>query len=212
MTIVVPLQPAHAESIARNGASAPAPPSDAVGDRELVERMARADVAAHEALYRRHAASVATFVRRLVSDPEAAEDVVHDVFLDAWHSAPRYRGDAAVRSWLFAIAHHRACNELRRRRTRSPASLARAFFGRGRAAAESADPRRAADERLDVTAAVAELPQAQAVVIALVYWHGLSVEEAARVVGAPIGTVKSRLGRARATLLARLEDLDELLS
>ncbi|MEO8084694.1 MAG: sigma-70 family RNA polymerase sigma factor [Ardenticatenales bacterium] len=184
--------------------------ADAIADAALLVRVAAGEVAAHALLYERHAATLLLYLRRLVGDPEVAEELLHDVFLDVWRGAATYRAQSRVGTWLLAIAHSRACNELRRRSIRTPAALAARLLARGRSAAAPVDPRARADARVDVAAAVTLLSTEQAAVIELVYWHGLSLDEVASVVGAPIGTVKSRLSRARSFLRTALDGSEVL--
>ncbi|MBK6768282.1 MAG: sigma-70 family RNA polymerase sigma factor [Ardenticatenales bacterium] len=223
MTLAVPHRPPFVAATTTCGgmgvgdarpAASPRERSTALGgepaaDAVLVARIAAGDARAHAQLYDHHAAALLHYLRRLVADPLVAEELLHDVFLDAWRGAAAFRGDSRVITWLLAIAHSRGCNELRRRATRSPAALAKRLFDRGRAVATAADPHAHAEARLDVAAALGALPAAQAVVVDLVYWHGLSLEDVARVVDAPLGTVKSRLSRARTALRALLAEEGE---
>lgn len=183
--------------------------SAALADAPLLARVAAGDAAAHALLYERHAAALLLYLQRLVGDPDVAEELLHDVFLDVWRGAASYRGQSRVGTWLLAIAHSRACNELRRRAIRTPAALAARLLARGRSAGAPVDSRARSEARVDIAAALSMLSSEQAAVVELVYWHGLSLDEVASVVGAPVGTVKSRLSRARRFLRAVLGGSEE---
>ena len=174
-----------------------APASDP--DRQLVRRMADGDVDAHRELYERYARGLLSYLAARLDDDAAAEELLHDVMLAAWHAARTFRGESSVRTWLLVIAHHRACNELRRRGrlvpVASPEAVTAARTGEGGRHAVAG-----VDSRIDLEAAFARLPDEQRAALELVFVHGLSQDEAARVLGVPSGTVKSRLHRAKARL------------
>ncbi|MCC7019063.1 MAG: RNA polymerase sigma factor [Ardenticatenales bacterium] len=178
-------------------------------DRELLVRVAQGDADAHRQVYERHGPAVLAFLISRTADRALSEDLLHDVMLAAWRAAGTFRGASAVRTWLLSIAHNKACNALRRlKRERLgawigsaavAASGARSFM---HAAAEphGIEP----DARVELAAAVAALPEDQRTALVLYFYHGLSVDEIAQVVGAPGGTVKSRMSRGKASLRARL--------
>jgi|GEM_PF-130597 len=178
-------------------------------DRELLVRVAQGDADAHRQVYERHGPAVLAFLISRTADRALSEDLLHDVMLAAWRAAGTFRGASAVRTWLLSIAHNKACNALRRlKRERLgawigsaavAASGARSFM---HAAAEphGIEP----DARVELAAAVAALPEDQRTALVLYFYHGLSVDEIAEVVGAPGGTVKSRMSRGKASLRARL--------
>ncbi len=86
-------------------------------DAELVRRMADGDFDAHRLIYTRHAGRVLAYlVARLGGDRGLAEEVLHDVMLEAWRGASGFRAESSALAWLLGIAHHRACNTLRSRR------------------------------------------------------------------------------------------------
>ena len=130
--------------------------------------------------------------RHLVG-PDDAEDVTQDVFVRAWRALPDYRGDAAARTWLLAIAR-RACADAVRKRTRARRLRARL----------EAQPVRvpARDPATDLDALVVALPRDRREAFVLTQVVGCSYEEAAAIAGVPIGTIRSRVARARESLVA----------
>jgi RNA polymerase sigma-70 factor (ECF subfamily) len=149
-------------------------------------------------LFRRHAPAVFVFLVRRTGDRELAEDLTSLVFLEAWRKrgSIRLSGDSAL-PWLYGVALHCARNARR--------SLRRQRAALDRLALERPAPAQAADRELgDVLALLRRLPDNQRDVILACAWTGLSYEDAAVALGVPVGTVRSRLSRARGRL-AELE-------
>src|SRR6202163_4839754 len=86
-------------------------------DRGLLERIAARDKIAFETFFRTHGSAVHRFVRDLVRDDGLAEELTSDVMVEAWRSAAKYGGRSRARTWVFGIAHHKAIDALRKRRT-----------------------------------------------------------------------------------------------
>lgn len=169
-------------------------------ERDLVLRAQRDRVAFAE-LYRRHYRPLCSYVFRRTGDVHATEDLVSDVFVTALRTLPRfrYRG-VPVRFWLLRIATNAVNRWARRRRNRSTACL-------------DVDPPADVDTAVSICGA-AEVERAQHAlltlspklqsVLSLHYFEELSVKEVAAVLGCRVGTVKSRLARARDALRAAL--------
>ena len=168
----------------------------AATDRELWGRAASGEADAFGELYDRHANAIYNFCFRRTADLALAEDLTATVFLEAWRKRRRvaFEDEDGVRPWLFGVANNIVRNETRRLRrfARALASL-----GAPRPTVTAAD--RAADEAQmrEVLAAVRELPRREQDVLALCVFADLSYAEAALALGIPIGTVRSRLARAR---------------
>jgi RNA polymerase sigma-70 factor (ECF subfamily) len=166
-------------------------------DRECLRRLAAGDGGAVSALYDRHAGSVYSLVLRIVDDEGDAEDIVQDVFTQAWRQAARYDASrGVVAAWLLMIARTRAIDKLRSRRARSgpqavdDPQLMESLPGPGLdVAAEMVD----AEQARMVQRALGELPLLQRLAIELAYYEGLTQREIAERLEEPLGTVKTRI-------------------
>jgi RNA polymerase sigma-70 factor (ECF subfamily) len=133
----------------------------------------------------------------VLHDAALAEDAVQDGFLSAWRSAAGFDpGRGSARAWLLTLVHHRAVDLVRARR----ALVVHEAPGPPPERAEIADP--AALDALSLRAALRRLPEEFRAPLALAYWGGLTQQECAERLQAPLGTVKSRTARA----LSRLHD------
>jgi len=175
-------------------------------EQELVAR-ARHDAGAFAEIYRRHAHAIGGYVYRRVGDVHTTDDLVADVFLAAMRALPRYRNRGVpLRAWLYRIATNTvnrwAGRNKWRRLVRLEGNLADSGLD---AAADADDP----SLRADVNAArqaLWSLSMKHQSVLALHYLEGLPVEEVAVVLGCRVGTVKSRLSRAREALRTKLQE------
>lgn len=168
---------------------------DSRTDADLWSRGCAGDQAAVGELFRRHAPAIFVFLVRRTGDRELAEDLTSTVFLEAWRKRAdvQLSGDSAL-PWLYGVALNCARNA-RRALRRHRAALARL-------ALERPLPREPDEARElgDVLALLRRLPESQRDVILACSWTGLSYEDAALALGIPVGTVRSRLSRARAQL------------
>ena len=173
----------------------------AESEADLVER-AKHDREAFTILYRRHYRMISDYVYRRTGDVHATEDLVSDVFLTALRTLPRYRyRGVPLRFWLFRIATNAVNHWARRQRRRATTSLHADQL-------EDAPPpqcstRGEIDREYARRALLSLSPKYQAV-LSLHYFEGLAVKEVAQVIGCRVGTVKSRLARARDALRQRL--------
>jgi RNA polymerase sigma factor (sigma-70 family) len=179
-------------------------PSDA-SDEALWQASQGGDPRAFGALYERHARTIYNYLFRRLADWSEAEDLTAVVYLEAF----RRRTDAVVVEgkllpWLYGIATNVLRNRRRAqwRHRRLLAQLAREHHGE--AEPDVAGRVEAAEQMRSVLKHIDTLPRGQQDVLALCTWSGLSYEEAAAALGVPVGTVRSRLARARASL-AELE-------
>lgn len=176
------------------GEAAPAEPvalADAT-DADLLARHVAGDPHAFGELFRRHRDRMWAVAMRTVGDREIASDAVQEAFIAAFRRADRFRGEAAVTTWLYRITVNCAIDRVRRVRPTSP--LPEIDI------ADRHDRHDQAETALDVRAALATLPEGQRLALVLVDMEGLSVAEAALVLDIAEGTVKSRCSRGRATL------------
>jgi RNA polymerase sigma-70 factor (ECF subfamily) len=180
---------------------APAPAANAETPR-LIER-ARSDPAAFGELYRAHYASIAGYILRCVGDAHLAEDLAAETFLDAWRGLARYRhGAVPFRHWLLRIATNRVNRWARRHGKRREVGLATEID------APDAPDKPKANEVRGVLDALSRLSARHQAVLCLHHVEGLSVEQAALVLGCSPGTVKSRLHRARDAMRRELEQVE----
>lgn len=176
-------------------------------DREAVERMAARDPDALAEIYDRHARALFSFALHIVGDQAEAEDVVQEVFSQAWAQATRYDANrGAVGAWLLTITRTRAVDHVRARRARPRAEPAAE-----RRLRDLVDPSEAHDVGLltreqigQLRDALARLPILQRVVVEMAYFEGLTQSEIAARLEEPLGTVKTR---ARLALLKLREAL-----
>jgi RNA polymerase sigma-70 factor (ECF subfamily) len=179
----------------------------AVVDDLLVEALKRGDAAAVGRAYDLHHGAVRAFARRLLDDPAAAEDLVHEVFVALPKAMRSFRGESSVRTFLISIAVRRAKHHVRAatRRRVAMERLAREPIR----AATIRDPERAAqDEELArvLARALDQLPIDQRVAFVLCDVEERTSDEAARIVGAPDATIRTRLFHARRKLRALLAE------
>ena len=176
-------------------------------DVEIVREIAAGSQEALGRLYDRHAAVVYGLARRMVAQPDVAEEIVQDVFSQVWRDAARYASDrATVAGWIIMLTRTRAIDRLRSRRARPDVggvdvSTVRAIAG------GDPDPEAAAMTSADARAvrgALATLPEDQRSLLDLAYFEGLTHAEIAARTGVPLGTVKTRLRAAVAVLRTAL--------
>ena len=188
--------------------------SDNVSDRELVERVQRGERRAFDLLMLKYQHRIAKLIARYVQDPSEALDVTQDAFMKAYRAIPRFRGDSAFYTWMYRIAINTAKNHLaaQARRPRDSGvdvTDAEQFDGVAELK-ESVTPEGLAlteEIQQTVAAAIEALPEDLRVAISLRELEGFSYEDIARVMECPIGTVRSRIFRAREAINARLDPL-----
>jgi RNA polymerase sigma-70 factor (ECF subfamily) len=181
------------------------PPED-VSDTELVEAMAAGDQAALGRLYDRFAPALTALGMRLLRNERDTEDLLHDVFLEAWRQAGDYdAGRGTVRSWLIMRMRSRALDRLKSVAHTRVVSLEVVTLPE---APGNESPGLGGDQGR-VQAALAQLPADQQRVLELAYFEGFSLAEIATLQGAPLGTIKSRLARALGRLREVLRELGE---
>lgn len=184
------------------------PAGDDRNDEALLRAVAQGDTAALAALYDRHAGWLLARLTRRCADVETVREVLQDTFVTAWRSAGSHRGTEAG-GWLWVIAARRLVDARRiRARTERVAQAEHADGARWAAAVPSAEDRVLAGlEYGDVGAALDRIsPELREVLRATVI-DGLTTREAARLLGIPEGTVKTRASRARRELRAALDRL-----
>jgi len=186
-------------------------------ERRWIDRARRGDVAAFDRLVRLHERTVHNVAWRLTGNAEDAADIAQDAFVRAWNNLRHFRGDAKFSTWLHRIVTNAFLDDRKRRRARPVRSLDDAVDGEGSMEQQVPDPTpgpEAMAEGLErhelLEAAIRSLPEGQRVLMVLFHQEGLAYDEIAEVASLPIGTVKSRLNRARLALRDRLGPVAEL--
>jgi RNA polymerase sigma-70 factor (ECF subfamily) len=186
-------------------------------DLSLVRRVQRGDKRAFDALVLKYQHKVVKLVMRYMRSQAEAEDVAQEAFIKAYRALPQFRGDSAFYTWLYRIAINTAKNAVAAR-DRSPISYeldqgdrAEIYETQGRMK-DGATPEALAmteEIRATVNAAIEALPEDLRTAIVLRELEGLSYEEIAAAMECPVGTVRSRIFRAREAIDARLKDVFE---
>lgn len=183
-------------------------------DEELVRRVQRGDIAAFDLLVRKYQHRIAALIGRYVADWSEVQDVAQDTFIRAYRAIGNFRGDAQFYTWLHRIAVNTAKNHLVAHNRRPPTDDVEIddaeHFDSGIRLRDGDTPERELmRQQLEQTVvrAVEALPEELRVAIHLREVDGLSYEEIAERMGCPIGTVRSRIFRARDAIDRELKPL-----
>ena len=188
--------------------------SEAKIDQLLVERVQKGEKHAFDLLIQKYQHRIVSLVSRYVSDSAEAQDVAQEAFIKAYRAIGRFRGDSAFYTWLYRIAINTAKNWIVAKNRRPPASDIDAAdaeqYGMSPRLTETSTPEnemmREEIERT-VYGTIAELPEDLRTAIMLREMDGMSYEEIAVTMECPIGTVRSRIFRAREAIDAKLKPL-----
>jgi RNA polymerase sigma-70 factor, ECF subfamily len=184
-------------------------------DQQLVERAQRGDKRAFELLVEKYQRKLARLLSRLIRDPAEVEDVAQEAFVKAYRALPSFRGDSAFYTWLYRIGINTAKNYLVAQGRRPPTSTeVEAEDAEGYAEGELLRDINTPESLLlskeiagTVNAAIESLPDELRSAIQLRELEGMSYEEIAELMDCPIGTVRSRIFRAREAIAERLKPL-----
>jgi RNA polymerase sigma-70 factor (ECF subfamily) len=184
-------------------------------DHQLVERAQRGDKRAFELLVEKYQRKLARLLSRLIRDPGEVEDVTQEAFIKAYRALPSFRGDSAFYTWLYRIGINTAKNYLVAMGRRAPTSTeVEAEEAEGQEGGELLRDINTPDSLLlskeigdTVNAAIESLPEELRSAIQLRELEGMSYEEIAKLMDCPIGTVRSRIFRAREAIAERLKPL-----
>ena len=173
-------------------------------DQQLVKRVQNGDKRAFDLLVLKYQHRILGLVVRFVRDPHEAQDVTQEAFIKAYRALPKFRGDSAFYTWLYRIAINTAKNHLVSRGRRPPNSDVDSsdaeFYDGNHGLKDMASPERLM-LRDEIDAAVHEsiqqLPENLRYALTLREFEGLSYEDIATVMECPVGTVRSRIFRAR---------------
>ena len=189
--------------------------SDRELDQELVERAQRGDKHAFELLVTKYQRKLSRLLSRFVKDPAEVEDVAQEAFIKAYRALPSFRAESAFYTWLYRIAINTAKNYLVALRRRAPTAT--------ELDSEEAEDLDSGEQLRDINTpesllmsrqiaetvnrAMDDLPEDLRAAVQLREIEGLSYEEIAAVMNCPIGTVRSRIFRAREAIAERLRPL-----
>lgn len=177
-------------------------------DRDVLARYLDGDERAFEELVIRYEAQVRRIAFGVLRDHALAEDVAQETFLTVYRKAHSFRNQGSIRSWLCRIAVRRALDELKKRGRKAEVALA-PFTDDGRRGAE---PHKQLDAGWDLERALDGLTPEHRAAIMLKEVEGLSYQEIAESLGWPMGTVATRIHRARLELRARLREKTNVVS
>jgi RNA polymerase sigma-70 factor (ECF subfamily) len=186
-------------------------------DQSLVRRVQRGDKGAFDLLVQKYQHKVVKLVMRYVRNPAEAEDVAQEAFIKAYRALPQFRGDSAFYTWLYRIAINTAKNAVASR-DRSPVEHGldlqdseESWDMQGRLKDPDTPEGLALTEeiRSTVNSAIEALPQDLRTAIVLRELEGMSYEEIATAMDCPVGTVRSRIFRAREAIDKRLREVFE---
>jgi RNA polymerase sigma-70 factor (ECF subfamily) len=181
-------------------------------DQQLVQRAQRGDLRAFDLLVLKYQGRIAALVSRYVSDAGEVEDVTQEAFIKAYRALGKFRGDSAFYTWLYRIAANAAKNHLvaKGRRPGADATIEDAEgFDEGGMLSESASPEALVmgGELAEVVeSALNALPDELKAALMLREFDGLSYDDIADVLGCPVGTVRSRIFRAREAIDQRVKE------
>jgi RNA polymerase sigma-70 factor (ECF subfamily) len=182
------------------------------GDQQLVERAQKGDTRAFDLLVLKYQGRVANLVSRYVSNVAEVEDVTQEAFIKAYRALPKFRGDSAFYTWLYRIAANAAKNHLvalgRRPSSDQVIDEAEQFDLPGKLKDHESPDAVLMGMELEqaVNSAIDSLPEELKAALTLREFEGLSYEEIAEILSCPIGTVRSRIFRAREAVDQRVEE------
>lgn len=184
-------------------------------EADLISRSQSGDLEAFNAIVERYQSHVYNLSARIMGNLASAEDATQETFISAYRAIRRYRG-GSFRGWLLRIATNQCYDMLRAMKRRPADSLDESLQNPGfRLPSSGESPEQIAlrgELAEQIQRAILTLPDDQRAVVVLIDVQGFSYEEAAQAAGTSIGTIKSRLSRARARLREQLSPQMELLS
>ena len=183
-------------------------------DQELVRRVKAGDRAAFDLLFTRYQNKILNLVGRHLLDQSEVEDVAQEAFIKAFRALPRFRGESAFYTWLYRIAINTAKNHIATRSRRPPVVdvdvVEAEWSDGGEQLWNTEDPETAAarDELSEeIGRAISALPNNLRSAVTLREFEGLSYDQIATIMDCPVGTVRSRIFRAREAIDVRIRPL-----
>lgn len=179
-----------------------------------MDRVFRGDKHAFDLLVLRYQHRILGLIGRFINDPAEVEDVAQEAFIKAYRALPKFRGDSAFYTWLYRIAINTAKNYLVARGRRPPSTdidVDDAEFMENNTTLTDIESPEANQEKTDlervIYEAIDELPEDLRTAFTLREFSGLSYEEITEIMGCPVGTVRSRIFRAREALDKKIRPL-----
>lgn len=183
-------------------------------DNQLVERVQKGDKRAFDLLVLKYQFKVQAIISRFIRDSEEVKDVAQEAFIKAYRALPNFRGDSQFYTWLYRIAVNTAKNHLVSRSRRPPTGdvdLDDAEYYAGSEQLKDVDTPENELFRVElekvVNEAINDLPEDLRTAVTLREYEGLSYEEIAAVMDCPVGTVRSRIFRAREAIDSKVQAL-----
>lgn len=181
-------------------------------DQQLVEKVQAGDKRAFDLLVLKYQPKILGLISRYVKDSHEVQDVAQEAFIKAYRALPRFRGDSAFYTWLYRIAINTAKNHLVSRGRRPPGSDVDVedaeHYDSGDALRVQENPENqlfSAELAAVVNGAIKELPEDLRTAVTLREFDGLSYEDIAEIMDCPVGTVRSRIFRARESIDKRVQ-------
>ena len=182
-------------------------------DQQLVARVQKGDMRAFDLLVLKYQHKIFSLIGRYVHDADEVQDVAQEAFIKAYRALPKFRGDSQFYTWLYRIAVNTAKNYLVSRSRRPPGSdveVADAEYYEGGAALRDIEtPESAlfgAELKEVVETAIRDLPDDLRSAVTLREFDGLSYEDIAEIMDCPVGTVRSRIFRAREAIDIKVKE------
>ncbi|MGV6851566.1 MAG: RNA polymerase sigma factor RpoE [bacterium] len=187
---------------------------ESITDKELVKNAQKGDSRAFDILVTRYQSRVLTLVGKYVHSREDAKDVAQEAFIKAYRALPNFRGDSAFYTWLYRISVNTAKNFLVARGRRPPSSDVDAqdaefYGGESRLKDQDSPERHLLSDEIGktVSEAISALPEDLRMAIVLREVEGMTYDEIAEIMDCPIGTVRSRIFRARDAIDTKIRPL-----
>ncbi len=185
----------------------------AVTDQQLVAKVQKGDSRAFDMLVLKYQHKIMGLISRYVHDADEVQDVAQEAFIKAYRALPKFRGDSAFYTWLYRIAINTAKNHLVSRSRRPPGSDVDVedaeYFDAGSALRTIETPESALfgeELKVVVERAISGLPDDLRTAVTLREFDGLSYEDIAEIMDCPVGTVRSRIFRARESIDLKVKE------
>jgi len=187
-------------------------------EKAVIERCKNGDLSAFDQLLRLHEKQAYNLAYRLTQNYDDANDIMQEAFIRVYNSIGSFRGDAHFSTWLYRVITNVYLDQRKREKNRAHASLEEYIeLDDSTVSRQVQDPAPRPDDLLEekerseaIEKAIGTLPDYQRAMLILYHLQGCSYEEISRILGMPLGTVKSRLNRARLALKEKLQPVREL--